>query len=130
MEVLFRAFDGKIFEDEDKCRDYELNLKFFNEVKKEIIFLNCNDNLISKPISEINLNDVCTVAIGNEKAADFLEELFNEAGFYSPENGFTPYSVFWWDDTKDKWINVEEEVEILKGEVKYLEGKAKLLENF
>ena len=47
MEVLFRAFDGKIFEDEDKCRDYELNLKFFNEVKKEIIFLNCNDNLIS-----------------------------------------------------------------------------------
>lgn len=132
METVFRSTDGKIFEDEWACRDYELNLKFLEDAKKEIIFLDYNENVILDPISEVEINDVKTIVVGNDKAASFLDELLDNEGFYVPEGGFLPYSVYSWesDEWGDTWINAEEIAGELKDKLEYFENKLKLLDKF
>ena len=132
MELLFKAFDGTVFNEEEKCKEYEKNLSLLEDVKKEIIFLDYDENIILDPISEVEFNDVKTIVVGNDKAANFLDELLDEEGFYVPNGGFLPYSVYSWESNEfeDTWVNAEEMAEELKDKLEYFESKVKLLDKF
>ena len=87
MRVIFEAFDGTRFADEDECRLYELKHEA-KKVEKNMILLDMYGRVITEPFSEINFNEVFTIAIGNQKAAEFLENYFNEINMDKPQNGF------------------------------------------
>lgn len=130
MELLFKAFDGTIFNDGAKCKEYEKILSLLEGAKKEIILLDDDENIILEPISEVNINNVGTIAVGNGKSVDLLKEVFKNARFHEFDGGFLPYSVYSWDWTEGRWINVERKIEDLKDELEFFENKEKLLENF
>ena len=78
MEIVYKAFDGKIFEDEDDCWLYErtFNLKFFS---KDVVCLDEKGNLI--PIED-DFDDVYGqtqfLKIQTDEAANFI---YNEYGY-------------------------------------------------
>ena len=129
MEVLFKAFDGKIFTDEDECRDYELELEYKN-VDKDIVLLDAHGGVMLDSIQNVDLDRIFTIVVKSPAAADFLNNLFDEAGIYTPDGGFSAYTAFWWDDEKNKWIDVSVKIGKLKDEIVFFQEKLNLLSNF
>jgi hypothetical protein len=127
MRVIFEAFDGTTFFDEDECRLYELQQEA-EKVEKNMILLDHYGGVITEPFSEIDLNEVFTIAVGNQKVAEFLENYFVETGTHRPKNGFEENTVYWWDDEKIEWLNVGEKIAELESEIEFFEEKLALLE--
>ena len=127
MRVIFEAFDGTRFADEDECKLYELTHEA-EKVENNIILLDQYGKVITKPFVEIVLNKVCTSAVGSEEAAEFLENYFEETGTLRPKNGFEENAVYWWDDEKIEWINVAEKIAELENEIDFFEEKLALLQ--
>ena len=127
MRVIFEAFDGTRFADEDECKFYELTHEA-EKVENNIILLDHYGKVITKPFVEIDLDKVVTIAVGNEKAAEFLENYFDETGTHGPRNGFEENVVYWWDDEKIEWLNVAEKLAELESEIDFFEEKLALLQ--
>ena len=126
MRVIFEAFDGTRFADEDECKFYELTHEA-EKVEKNIILLDQYGKVITQPLVEIDLDKVFTIAVGNEKAAEFLTNYFDETGTHRPRNGFEEITVYWWDDEKIEWLNVAEKIAELESEIEFFEEKLSLL---
>lgn len=127
MRVIFEAFDGTKFADEDECRLYELKHEA-EKVEKNMVLLDMYGRVITEPFSEINFNEVFTIAVGNQKAAEFLENYFNEIYMDKPQNGFKENTVYWWSDEKIEWLDVAEKIADLEEEINFFEEKLSLLE--
>lgn len=127
MKVIFEAFDGTRFTDEDECKFYELTHEA-EKVEKNIILLDQYGGIITAPLVETNLDKVFTIVVGNDKAAEFLANYFNETSTDGPWNGFEEKSVYWWDDEKMEWINVWEQIKKLEDEIIFFEEKLSLLQ--
>lgn len=127
MRVIFEAFDGTRFADEDECKLYELEHEA-EKVENNMILLNQFGKVITKPFVEIDFNEVFTIAIGNQKTAEFLENYFNEINMDKPQNGFEENTVYWWNDEKIEWLNVAEKIAELEDEIDFFKEKLALLE--
>ena len=127
MRVIFEAFDGTRFADEDECKFYELTHEA-EKVEKNIILLDQYGKVITKPFAEIDLNEVFTIAVGSEEAAEFLANYFDETGTHGPWSGFEENTVYWWDDEKIEWLNVAEKIAELESEIDFFEEKLALLQ--
>ena len=127
MRVIFEAFDGTRFADEDECKFYELTHEA-EKVENSMILLDQYGKVITQPFAEIDLNEVFTIAVGNEKAVEFLTNYFDETGTHRPRNGFEENAVYWWDDEKIEWLNVAEKIAELEDEVIFFEEKLSLLQ--
>lgn len=127
MRVIFEAFDGTKFADEDECRLYELKHEV-EKVEKNMVLLDMYGRVITEPFSEINFNEVFTIAVGNQKAAEFLENYFNEINMNKPQNGFKENTVYWWNDEGIEWLDVAEKIADLEEEINFFEEKLSLLE--
>lgn len=127
MRVIFEAFDGTRFADEEECKFYELTHEA-EKVEKNMILLDQYGGIITDPLIEVDLNRVFTIAVGNEKAAEFLAKYFNETGTSAPWNGFEEKSVYWWDDERVEWVNVWEQIKKLEDEIIFFEEKLSLLQ--
>lgn len=127
MRVIFEAFDGTRFADEDECKFYELTHEA-EKVEKNIILLDQYGKVITKPFAEIDLNEVFTIVVGSEEAAEFLANYFDETGTPAPWNGFEENAVYWWHDEKIEWLNVAEKIAELENEINFFEEKLALLQ--
>ena len=127
MRVIFEAFDGTRFFDEDKCRLYELKHEA-EKAEKNMVLLDLYGRVITEPFFEIDFNEVFTIAIGNQETAEFLETYFDEINMDKPQNGFKENTVYWWNDKKLEWSNVAEEIADLEEEINFFQEKLSLLE--
>lgn len=127
MRVIFEAFDGTRFADEDECKLYEITHEA-EKVENNMILLDQYGKVITAPFVEVDFNEVFTIAIGNQKTAEFLENYFNEINMDKPQNGFEESSVYWWDDEKIEWLGVARKIAELEDEIEFFEEKLALLE--
>ena len=127
MRVIYEAFDGTQFEDEDECKDYELDCEA-KKVENEIVLLDQYGKVIAGSYANIDFDKVFTIAVGNVEAVELLTKIFDEAGIYAPKNGFKENTVYWWDDEKIEWLNVAEKIAELNEEVEFFEEKLFLLQ--
>lgn len=127
MRVIFEAFDGTKFADEDECKLYELEHEA-EKVENSMILLDQFGKVITKPFAEIDLNEVFTIAVESEEAAEFLANYFDETGTPGPWGGFEENAVYWWHDEKIEWLNVAEKIAELENEINFFEEKLSLLD--
>lgn len=77
MDIIYRANDGKEFDDEYECRNYELQLTV-QKIEKNggIIALDhCNESI---PNYLEFFGEVCHIYFANEEAITELDNIFNE----------------------------------------------------
>ena len=117
MEVIYRAFDGKCFEDEDECRTHELLTEFSS--KPSAVFATKDGKLFTlKDILEEQyaIEDVIYLYCANYEAYKNTAEVFDDFGSTFPEWGNrVPYEVSrcWvWDETVSygSWVDLEEKL--------------------
>lgn len=92
MKVIYRADDGREFEDEFECEDYEWKMKHprINNIKA----YDADGNELSNLFSEVTYGNAEKLIIPDEAAAKELREL----GKYT---GFTCYE---WIDSAGTWV--------------------------
>ena len=114
METVFRAFDGKIFEDEDDCALYERKEK---EKKIHNQYLGINYDESKTDLSEKSFhdffNEIQFLIIKTKSAAEFLSTLAKEEGYVIPNQ----IGVFVWDWDEDNFVDVESKIKKLKNEL-------------
>lgn len=109
MEIIYKAFDGNIFDDEDDCLFYErtLNLKSFS---KDIICLDKEGNLI--PIED-DFDNVCErsffMKIQTDEAASFIRDTYGYIIGDSKKGLFYYDENLGWADFRSHWKKVSEE---------------------
>lgn len=119
MEVIeiYEAFDGKRFDDEDECREYEFSIQLENIGDNFKCF---NSDLKPIPLSTIlteGLDRVFYIKISGEpreryKVYDIIEEKArwnddNLDGLVRDYNFCE--GIFYFDNIEAKWLNLEEE---------------------
>lgn len=124
MDVIYRAFDGKEFEEEDDCLYYEKEITA-EKYKNDIIGL--DDNL-----EEINLFDGMNnffqrsyfILIKTNEAADFIEENSSNCDFRIPH---VRKGEYYYDKADYEWRTIDEKVSELYRDIEEItEIKRKL----
>jgi hypothetical protein len=129
MDYLFRAIDGTIFEDEDKCKDYENSLEFQKYIK-DLVFIDRNKNIL--PFNDRVWDEAYGFIAKTNEALNFAIDKFNDVGCsyglfdYTDES----YGAFWYDgDNYEEWIEISEHIEMLKNKISEWEEILKVLKN-
>lgn len=124
MDIIYRAFDGKEFEEENDCLHYEREITA-NKYKNDIIGLN-------EGLEEINLFNGMTdffqesyfVLIKTNEAADFIEENSSNRDFYIPS---IRKGEYYYDKMDDEWKTIDEKLNELYRDIEEItEIKRKL----
>lgn len=118
METVFRAFDGKIFEDEDNCALYEKREKE-KKIHNQYLGINYDENKIDfseKSFFEF-FNEIQFLIIKTEAAAELLSTIAEEEGYIVPNQ----IGAFVWDEEENNFINVENKVEKMKKGLSFYE---------
>lgn len=114
METVFRAFDGKIFEDEDDCVLYERKEKE-KKIHNQYFGMDYAENKID--FSEKSFfdffNEIQFLIIKTKAAAEFLSILAKDEGYTIPNQ----IGVFVWDEDEDNFVDVEGKIKKLKNEL-------------
>ena len=110
MEIIYIADDGTKFDDEDECLAHEKkirmrkanfaeNIRLFSRDKEEFIFIDGDD-----------YERAFFMEILTDEAAAMLEEWVREEyNSYMFNNKTIPTAGrFYFDETNDEWVNVEE----------------------
>lgn len=105
-EVLYYvADDGKKFEDEDACREYELNLKVRSSSG---LIMFTDDFELTKHFDESTY-----LVVRNGDGCDLLDELCDSYGFIAPwgfkENDRKP-GIYVYKYETDEWYDLEKKV--------------------
>lgn len=104
MEIIYKAFDGKVFNDEEKCLNYETE----NLIKNNhLIFLDEDGN-------RLNINDVFEALINAEFISITTKNAFEIIKRVGEKYGLTfpPMHGFWkWDENHDGWVSIDDKME-------------------
>lgn len=110
----YEAFDGKIFDDEDECRDYEIAEKSKNATV----------TLLDYKWNKLELNDdgasrAYAIIFNSSEDIAFIKEFFEEAGYGHPFNNLygnceEKTGIYVYDDLHDKWVNFDEKFAEIK----------------
>lgn len=109
MEIIYKAFDGKEFDDEEECLDYELKIKTENFTKNNhLAFFDKEGNRLDISIFKA-LNEAEFISISTEDAFEIVERIGDKSCLGYPSD----CGLWQWDDDHDKWIRVDYKIEEL-----------------
>ena len=96
--IMYKARDGKIFENEDDCWKHEEDIidktTYLRVYKK-------NGERIHNLFKETNYNKSYRVVIPNESALSDVKQLYRWLGFYY---GIDSIGTWYYDEANDKWV--------------------------
>lgn len=111
MKAIYYAFDGKDFDDEDECQEYELKLMRQN---LEVKMFNREGN------NEENLEQAFFIYVPNSESWEKLADYAKQLGLaYPPKEG-----LWEWNESGKfccEWTPVEEHINKLRSETERLE---------
>ena len=84
MKVIYIADDGKFFDDEFECEDYEWKLN--HPYLEDIYFFDKDNNRLSDIFSDESYGETERVVVLNEKAVKDLHDFVEYTGFCSYES--------------------------------------------
>ena len=107
-EIITRyvAYDGKVFDDEYKCREYEGSL-----CAKDVSFFIFRDGNIERVMNISEAIDCCEIiVIKSVKGAEFVNKCFEDNRLRSPFYKMNKFKtgVFVYNEDKDEWYDWEE----------------------
>lgn len=76
MEIIYKAKDGKEFEDEYECKEYERKLRETELLNMGIIFLDCYNEKINSPIYESEI--IYHIYFPTEESIKFFKQVYEE----------------------------------------------------
>ena len=95
MKIIYVADDGKQFDDEWDCKDYEWGLN--HPHLKDIVCYDQEDRVLENIYSQDTYENVMHIEVPSDEAAKELRELGRYCGFCSYEN-IEEAGIYVWKD--------------------------------
>lgn len=121
MEIIYRAFDGKEFQREDDCLEYER--------QQEIKALNLQSRFFNFDGEVMDINDLYhCIENGWYMEIATIEEARIIAEYAEREIGITLFETtptigrYYWDDANEEWRSIEELYSAYADKLKIFEG--------
>lgn len=114
MIIKYIADDGKEFETEEECAEYEYCLKMKDAFPTTRFFVTPEGKAAPFNATAEFCESLWFIEINDLNEAEKLHEWFNNCGFDSPwGRGYracdkVTLGRFFWDSQRDEWRNVEE----------------------
>lgn len=77
MEIIYRAKDGKEFDDEWECEQYEKNCEFNKLPFKDFIALTYHNKKVEEDDMYDLWNNTCHIFFKTEESIEYFEQAFN-----------------------------------------------------
>ena len=116
QKTIYVAFDGKKFDDEDDCREYELNTKL-KDVGDDLLLYDKNGKKIEKIDNQLLAESIDYIVVKSEKAYEYFVEQMDYFGLNYPDFYDSPICSYYYDYDESEWINIEDRVQCLQLEI-------------
>lgn len=98
----YMADDGKIFEFEDECREYEMQSIAQNMAKYGLkIWKQAGMHYVPVLANSSGLSCATIISVSTSEAVDFLERMGDETGFSVPHE----IGEWYYDEAFEEWCN-------------------------
>ena len=115
-KTIYIAFDGKEFDDEDDCREYELNTKL-KDIGDDLLLYDKNGKKIEKIDNQLLAESIDYIVVKSEKAYEYFVEQMDYFGLNYPDYYNSPICSYCYDYDENEWINIEDRVQCLQLEI-------------
>lgn len=115
-KTIYVAFDGKEFDDEGDCREYELNTKL-KDIGDDLLLYDKNGKKIEKIDNQLLAESIDYIVIKSEKAYEYFVEQMDYFGLNYPDYYNSPICSYYYDYDENEWINIEDRVQCLQLEI-------------
>lgn len=111
MEILYKAKDGKIFNDEWECENYENDLEC-QELADTLFWWNSNREPI--PVSK-DADNLYYFYIKSEKAIDFMDSICYSNGWSYDE--LEENGMYYWSERDECFRNTTQQIDFYEDEI-------------
>lgn len=125
MEIIYRANDGKEFDDEYDCRTHERELKEQELLNSGIIFLDYYDEKIDTPIYDIEKIYHMYFPTTESIEMFYRDEYDNISEKLSKYETIKPNIWYHWDDCVDQFESDEYKIRQLQDHIEEYDNKLK-----
>ena len=115
MEIIYRAKDGKIFDNEWACEDYENALEC-QKLANSLVWWNSEREPI--PVSK-DVDNLYFFYIKSEEAIDFMDSICYSNGWLIYD-GLEVGGMYYWNRLTDSFYNTAEQIDRLNDEIREL----------
>ena len=115
-KTIYIAFDGKEFDDEGDCREYELNTKL-KDIGDDLLLYDKNGKKIEKIDNQLLAESIDYIVVKSEKAYEYFVEQMDYFGLNYPDYYNSPICSYYYDYDENEWINIEDRVQCLQLEI-------------
>ena len=115
-KTVYIAFDGKEFDDEDDCREYELNTKL-KDIGDDLLLYDKNGKKIEKIDNQLLAESIDYIVVKSEKAYEYFVEQMDYFGLNYPDFYDSPICSYYYDYDENEWISIEDRVQCLQLEI-------------
>ena len=115
-KTVYIAFDGKQFDDEGDCREYELNTKL-KDIGDDLLLYDKNGKKIEKIDNQLLAESIDYIVVKSEKAYEYFVEQMDYFGLNYPDYYNSPICSYYYDYDENEWINIEDRVQCLQLEI-------------
>ena len=115
-KTIYVAFDGKEFDDEYDCREYELNTKL-KDIGDDLLLYDKNGKKIEKIDNQLLAESIDYIVVKSEKAYEYFVEQMDYFGLNYPDYYNSPICSYCYDYDENEWINIEDRVQCLQLEI-------------
>ena len=115
-KTVYIAFDGKEFDNEYDCREYELNTKF-KDIGDDLLLYDKNGKKIEKIDNQLLAESIDYIVVKSEKAYEYFVEQMDYFGLNYPDYYNSPICSYCYDYDENEWINIEDRVQCLQLEI-------------
>ena len=116
MEIIYKANDGTLFDDERECENYENALEC-EKLKDSLFWWNHRQEPI--PVS-VNADELYYFYIKSEEAVDYMEEVFRDYG-WSAYDELKVGGMYYWNDIEESFYHTGEQIDRLKEDIEKLQ---------
>ena len=115
-KTIYIAFDGKQFDNEYDCREYELNTKL-KDIGEDLLLYDKNGKKIEKIDNQLLAESIDYIVVKSEKAYEYFVEQMDYFGLNYPDYYNSPICSYCYDYDENEWINIEDRVQCLQLEI-------------
>ena len=115
-KTVYIAFDGKEFDNEYDCREYELNTKL-KDIGDDLLLYDKNGKKIEKIDNQLLAESIDYIVVKSEKAYEYFVEQMDYFGLNYPDYYNSPICSYCYDYDENEWINIEDRVQCLQLEI-------------
>ena len=115
-KTIYIAFDGKQFDNEYDCREYELNTKL-KDIGDDLLLYDKNGKKIEKIDNQLLAESIDYIVVKSEKAYEYFVEQMDYFGLNYPDYYNSPICSYCYDYDENEWINIEDRVQCLQLEI-------------